>query len=75
MSRVFVTALVALTITSAMASSASAFQCVARSPNGAMGSASGLLVLERAQSIALRRCIINGGNLNGVLCHVVYCHH
>ena len=74
MSRVLTAALVGLTITSTVATSASAFQCVARSPNGAMGSASGLLVLERARAIALRRCIVNGGNLNGALCHIVYCH-
>lgn len=73
MSRFLVTALVGLTIASAMATSASAFQCIARSPNGAVGSASGLLILERARAIALRRCILNGGNLNGAFCHIVFC--
>ena len=58
MSRFFVTALVGLTIALAATTSASAFQCVARSPNGAVGSSAGVLILERARAIALRRCIL-----------------
>lgn len=73
MSRFFVTALVGLTIASAATTSASAFHCVARSPNGAVGSSAGVLILERARAIALRRCILAGGNLHGSFCHVVYC--
>jgi len=73
MSKFLVAALIGLMLASAVASSAFAFQCVARSPNGAVGSASGLLILERARAIALRRCVLNGGNLNGAFCHIVYC--
>jgi len=73
MSRLFVAALVGLTVASAATTSASAFHCVARSPNGAVGSASGLLILERARAIALRRCILAGGNLHGSFCHIAYC--
>ena len=73
MNRLIVAAVVGLTIASALTTSASAFHCVARSPNGAVGSAGGLLILERARSIALRRCIVNGGNLHGAFCHIVNC--
>ena len=73
MSRIIMAAFVGLTIAAATTTSASAFYCVARSPNGAMGSSSGLLILERAQSIALRRCILNGGNLHGAFCHIEFC--
>jgi|HubBroStandDraft_4_1064222.scaffolds.fasta_scaffold911457_1 hypothetical protein len=73
MNRYFVGAMLALTMSSMTATSASAFDCVARSPNGARGAAYGLLILERAKSIALRRCIVAGGNLHGVFCHIEYC--
>ncbi len=73
MSRFFVAALVGSMIASAATTSASAFHCVARSPNGAVGSASGLLIPERARAIALRRCILAGGNLHGFFCHIAYC--
>jgi hypothetical protein len=72
MSRFFAAALVGLIIVSTGATSASAFQCVARSPNGASGWGFGI-ILERAQSIAMRRCIFAGGNLHGFFCHVVSC--
>jgi hypothetical protein len=73
MSRFLIAALVGSTIASGVTSSASAFQCVASSPNGAVGSAAGLLILERARAIALRRCILAGGNLHGSFCYVEYC--
>lgn len=73
MSRIFVTAIVGLTIALTLATSASAFQCVARSPNGAAGSAAGVIILERARAIALRRCILAGGNLHGYFCHIEFC--
>jgi len=72
MSRFFVAALVGLTIISTVSTSASAFQCVARSPNGASGAGFGI-ILERAQSIAMRRCIFAGGNLHGFSCHIDGC--
>jgi len=62
MSRFLVAALVGLTIAATVSTSASAFQCVARSPNGASGWGFGVF-LVRAQSIAMRRCIFAGGNL------------
>ena len=34
----------------------------------------GLLIIPaRARAIALRRCILNGGNLHGAFCHIVWC--
>ena len=39
------------------------------SPNGATGAAFGV-ILERAQSISLRRCIHRGG---GAGCHIAWC--
>ena len=73
MGRFVVAALVGLTIALAGSTSASAFQCVARSPNGATGSAAGVVILERARAIALRRCIVAGGNLHGYFCHIEFC--
>ncbi len=51
MSRFLVAAFVGLTIAATVSTSASAFHCVAASPNGASGAAFGVL-LVRAQSIA-----------------------
>jgi hypothetical protein len=74
MNRLITAAVVALMIASALPTSASALSCVARSPNGAMGAAEGVLLLPgRARAIALRRCILNGGNLHGAFCHIVFC--
>jgi hypothetical protein len=50
-------------------SSASAWHCLATSPNGATGAAFGV-ILGRAQSISLRRCIHSGG---GAGCHIAWC--
>jgi hypothetical protein len=70
--RCFVAALAGLTIVATISTSASAYQCVARSPNGASGAAFGVF-LGRAQGIAMRRCILAGGNLNGAFCHIAAC--
>ena len=72
MKRFFVAALVGFAVVATISTSASAFQCVARSPNGASGAGFGI-ILERAQSIAMRRCIFAGGNLHGYFCHIAYC--
>ena len=60
MSRFLVAMFVGATIAAAVSTSASAWHCLARSPNGASGTAFGV-ILERAQSISLRRCIHRGG--------------
>jgi hypothetical protein len=72
MSRFFLAALIGMTIAATASTSASAYHCLARSPNGASGAAFGVL-LVRAQNIAMRRCIFAGGNLNGAFCHIAYC--
>ncbi len=72
MSRFFAAAVVALAIVSTASTSASAFHCVARSGNGAMGWANRIF-LVRAQAVAMRACIVAGGNLHGHFCHIVYC--
>jgi hypothetical protein len=51
---------------------ASAWQCMARSTNGAVGLGSGI-ILERAQKFAIRRCIAAGGNVSGYACSIRYC--
>jgi hypothetical protein len=53
-------------------SSASAWQCMARSTNGAVGLGSGI-ILERAQKFAIQRCIAGGGNVPGYACSIRYC--
>jgi hypothetical protein len=74
MNRLIMAAVVGLMIASALSTSASALTCVARSPNGARGAAQGVLLFPgRARAIALRRCILNGGNLGGAFCHIVAC--
>ena len=60
---------VGATITAAVSTSASAWHCLASSPNGAAGTAFGV-ILGRAQSIALRRCIHHGG---GAACTIAWC--
>ena len=57
------------TIAAAVSTSASAYHCLARAPNGASGTAFGV-ILERAQSISMRRCIHRGG---GAGCTIVWC--
>ena len=72
MSRFLAAALVGLTIVATLSTSASAFQCLARSANGASGWGSGL-IFERAQAFAIRRCIHAGGTLQGNTCYIAYC--
>ena len=52
MSRLLVALFVGATIAAAISTSASAWHCMARSPNGATGTAFGI-ILGRAQSISL----------------------
>jgi hypothetical protein len=72
MSRFFAAALVGLTIVTAVSTSASAFQCFARSTNGATGVGTGIF-LNRAQAFTMRRCIAAGGNLMGGFCRIEGC--
>ena len=60
MSRFLVAMFVGVAIATAVSTSASAYHCLARAPNGASGTAFGV-ILERAQSISMRRCIHRGG--------------
>jgi hypothetical protein len=69
MSRFIVAAFIGAIIAAAVSTSASAWHCMASSPNGAVGTAFGVII-ERAQSIAMRRCIFRGG---GAGCHIAYC--
>jgi hypothetical protein len=69
MSRFVVAMFVGAAMAAAVSTSASAYHCLARSPNGATGTAFGI-ILERAQSISLRRCIHRGG-LTG--CQIAWC--
>ena len=68
------TAIVGLTIVVTLSTTtpASAWQCMARSTNGAVGLGSGL-ILERAQKFAIQRCIAAGGNISGYACSIRYC--
>jgi hypothetical protein len=69
MSRFFVAIFVGLVITTAVSTSASAFTCTARAPNGATGTGYSIII-GRAQSLAMRRCINRGG---GAGCKITYC--
>jgi hypothetical protein len=68
----FASTLVALAIVAAFSMPASAWQCMARSTNGAVGQGSGM-ILERAQRFAIHRCIAAGGNVSGYACSIRYC--
>jgi hypothetical protein len=68
----FASALVGLTVAATLSTPASAWQCMARSTNGAVGLGSGI-ILERAQKFAIRRCIGAGGNVSGYACSMAYC--
>jgi uncharacterized membrane protein len=68
----FVAALAGLTVFAASSTPASAWQCMARSTNGAVGMGSGI-ILERAQKFAVRRCAAAGGNVPGYACTIAYC--
>jgi hypothetical protein len=69
MSRFLIAMFVGTIIAAAASTSASAWHCLARAPNGASGTAFGI-ILERAQSISLRRCIHRGG---GAGCQIAWC--
>ena len=69
MSCFFIPLFAGAVIAAAISTSASAWHCLAASPNGATGAAFGV-ILERAQSISLRRCIVRGG---GAGCHIAWC--
>jgi hypothetical protein len=66
------TAIIGLSIVATLSTPASAWQCMARSTNGAVGLGSGL-ILERAQKFAIQRCIAAGGNVTGYACSIRYC--
>jgi hypothetical protein len=70
--RSFLQALVGLAIIATLSTPASAWECMARSTNGAVGLGSGV-ILERAQKFAIRRCIAAGGNVSGYACSIRYC--
>jgi len=57
MSRFLTAIFVGAAMAAAVSTSASAYHCLARSPNGATGTAFGI-IFERAQSISLRRAYI-----------------
>jgi len=65
-------AIVGLTIVASFSTPASAWQCMARSTNGAVGLGSGI-ILERAQKFAIQKCIGAGGNASGYACSIRYC--
>jgi hypothetical protein len=69
MSRFLIAMFIGAMIAAAASTSASAWHCLATSPNGAAGTAFGI-ILERAQSISMRRCIYRGG---GAGCHIAWC--
>jgi hypothetical protein len=69
MSRFLITMFVGAIIVAAVSTPASAYHCLARSPNGVSATAFGV-ILERAQSISLRRCINRGG---GTGCKIEWC--
>jgi hypothetical protein len=68
----FATAIVGLAVVATFSTPASAWQCMARSTNGAVGLGSGI-ILERAQKFAIHRCIAAGGNVPGYACSIAYC--
>ena len=70
MSRFLIALIVGATITAGVSTSRRRHvHCLARAPNGASGKAFGI-ILGRAQSIALRRCIHRGG---GAGCTTAWC--
>ena len=69
MSRFVLAIFVGAAMAAAVSTSALAYHCLARAPNGASGTAFGVF-LSRAQSIAMRRCIHRGG---GAGCRIEWC--
>jgi hypothetical protein len=49
-----------------------AWQCTARSTNGATGVGSAI-ILERAQKSAVQKCAAAGGNISGYACSIRQC--
>jgi hypothetical protein len=68
MKRFFVTTLVGLTIVATVSTSASAFQCLARSSNGVSTWGYGIF-FNRAQGFAVRHCRVAGG----INCYIAFC--
>ena len=68
MKRYVVAALFGLTVAATLSTSASAFQCLARSSNGVKTWGYGL-IFERASAFAIRHCRVAGG----VNCHIAFC--
>jgi hypothetical protein len=68
MKHFFAATLVGLTIVAAVSTSASAFQCLARSSNGVSTWGYGIF-FSRASHFAVRHCRVAGG----IGCHVVLC--
>jgi hypothetical protein len=60
--------IVALTIVATVSTSASAFQCLARSSNGVAVWGYGIF-FKRATHFALRHCRVAGG----IDCHIAFC--
>ena len=68
MKHFFAATLVGLTIVAAVSTSASAFQCLARSSNGVAVWGYGIF-FSRATHFALRHCRVAGG----INCHIAFC--
>jgi hypothetical protein len=68
MKRFVVASLVGLMVVVSVSTSASAFQCLARSENGVSTWGYGLIA-ERAQAFAVRHCRTAGG----IGCHISFC--
>ena len=68
MKRLFAATLVGLTIVVMVSTSASAFQCLARSSNGVTTWGYGIF-FNRASHFAVRRCRVAGG----IDCHIAFC--
>ena len=68
MKRFIAGAILGLTVVTTVSTSASAFQCLARSSNGVHTWGYGL-IFERAQGFAIRHCRVAGG----IDCHIAFC--
>jgi hypothetical protein len=68
MNRFVAATLIGLTIVATVSTSASAFQCLARSSNGVAVWGYGIF-FSRATRFALRHCRVAGG----INCHIAFC--
>ena len=68
MKRFIAAAILASAVVATVSTSASAFQCLARSENGISTWGYGLIA-ERAQAFAVRHCRTAGG----IGCHIAFC--